>query len=309
MKAERIDGDGDEVEALAGDLGETDRFPLRRPAPVDGWRAYVRGAVAELRAAGHPIPPARLEITGTIAAGSGLSSSAALEVALCLALLALAGVEAPDRLALARLCARIESRWAGVDSGLLDQMASLFGRPGMALRIDFQSLDCRPVRLRLGDWKLVTVDSGQTHALADSGYNERRAECDRARELLRMKSLRQATGADLVRLAPPLDRRVRHVIEENARVEAAVAALEDGDLAAVGPLLDASHASLRDLYAASTERVEEVVAELKAAGAAGARMVGGGFGGHVLALFAPGGPPPPGMPVEAAAGARLLEAD
>jgi galactokinase len=300
---------GDEVEAIALDLCEADRFPVARPGPAEGWRTYVRGVVAELRAAGHELEGVRLEITGTIPAGSGLSSSAALEVALCLALLGLAGAEAPDPVELARLCARVERRWAGVESGLLDQMASLLGAPGRALRIDFATLDWRPVDLRLGGWRLVSLDSGEVHALAGSGYNERRAECERARELMGLDSLRAATAADLPALTPPLGDRVRHVIDENARVDAMVAALARDDLPGIGRLLDASHASLRDLYATSTPQVERTVAALKAAGAAGARMVGGGFGGHVLGLFPPGTPPPPdGEVVEAAGGARLVEA-
>jgi galactokinase len=151
----------------------------------------------------------------------------------------------------------------------------------------------------------VTVDSGEAHALAESGYNDRRAECDRARDILGLASLRDASTADLRRLRRPLDARVRHVIEENARVDATIAALDRGDLGGVGRLLDASHASLRDLYATSTARVEQTVAECMAAGAAGARMVGGGFGGHVLALFPPGVRPARGQVVEAAAGAHL----
>jgi galactokinase len=301
---------GAEVEALAHDLGEADRFPLVRPGPAAGWRAYVRGVVAELQAAGHELPAVRLEIAGTIPSGSGLSSSAALEVALGLALLGLVpDAGDPDRLALARLCARVEHRWAGVESGLLDPLASLFGAAGMALRIDFRTLERRPVGLDLGDWELATVDSGESHALAASGYNERRAECDRARDRLGLESLRSATLAQLADLGSPLDLRVRHTIEENRRVEEMVAALAAGDRPAAGRLLDASHASLRDLYAASTPRVEETVAALKAAGAAGARMVGGGFGGHVLALFPPGRrPPSAGEVVVASAGARLLDA-
>ncbi|MGI8801637.1 MAG: galactokinase [Solirubrobacteraceae bacterium] len=297
---------GGDVWALAADLGETDRFPLERPDRTRGWRAYVRGVVAELRAAGHDLPAARLEISGSLPAGSGLSSSAALEVALCLALLALAGEEEPDRVGLARLYARVETRWAGADTGLLDQLASLFGEPGVALRIDFRTLERRPVVLTIGDWRLVTVDSGESHDLAESGYNERRAECDRARRALGLASLRDAGAADLPRLAAPLGDRVGHVLGENARVEETVAALERGDLPAVGRLLDASHASLRDLYAASTERVEATVAAAKASGAAGARMVGGGFGGHVLALLPPGVELADARVVEPVAGARLL---
>jgi galactokinase len=302
--------DGGDVEAIAHDLGEVDRFPVRDPPPAGGWRAYVRGVVAELGAAGHALPAARVEITASLPAGSGLSSSAALEVAVGLALLALAGDADPDRLALARLCARVEDRWAGAHSGLLDQLACLFAQPGAALRIDFRTLERRPVDLALGDWRLVTVDSGEEHSLAASGYNERREECDAARDRLGLTSLRDATAARLAELPPPLHDRVRHVLEENARVEQMVAALARADLPAVGRLLDASHASLRDLYAASTPRVEAAVAALRKAGAAGARMVGGGFGGHVLALLAPDVPVPEGAhEVTPGPGARILPDD
>jgi galactokinase len=244
-----------------------------------------------------------------VAEGAGLSSSAALEVALCLALRALAGAPVlEDRIALARLCSRIENEWVGARTGLLDQLASLLGTAGHALRIDFRTLESRPVPVRLGGWRLVTVDSDERRSLAGSGYNERRAECERARRLLGIESLRDARVEDTERLPDPLDRRVRHVIEENARVDAAVAALEADDLAALGPLIDASHASLRDLYDASTDAVERLVERLRAGGAAGARMMGGGFGGHVMALLPPGAGMPDGaIEVVPAVGARLIE--
>jgi galactokinase len=300
---------GGDVEAHAVDLGEEDRFRLADPGrDAAGWRAFVRGTAAELRAAGHDLRAARLEITGTVPEGSGLSSSAALEVALALALLALAGEDEPDRVALARLCSRVENDWVGARTGLLDQLAALLGEPGHALRIDFRSLEVTPVPLEIGGWRLVTVDSGDARAHAGSGYNARRRECEEATRQLGLESLRDARERDLARLSEPLDRRVRHVLGENARVDETVAALLEGDLAQVGRLLDASHASLRDLYDASTAAVERTVAALKDAGAAGARMVGGGFGGHVLALFAPGERPPDGtQPVAPGPGARLVE--
>jgi galactokinase len=300
---------GGDVEAHAVDLGEEDRFPLADPGrDAEGWRAFVRGTAAELRAAGHALRAARLEITGTVPEGSGLSSSAALEVALALALLALTGEDEPDRVALARLCSRVENDWVGARTGLLDQLAALLGEPGHALRIDFRSLEVTPVPLEIGGWRLVTADSGDAHTHAGSGYNARRRECEEAARQLGLETLRDARECDLARLPDPLDRRVRHVLGENARVDTTVAALREGDLAQVGRLLDASHASLRDLYDASTAAVERTVAALKDAGAAGARMVGGGFGGHVLALFAPGDPPPDGtQPVAPGPGARLLE--
>jgi galactokinase len=281
--------DGHDVTARALDLGEEDAFPLADPGRGRGWRAFVRGTVAELRAAGHALRPCVLAIEGDLDRGSGLSSSAALEAALCLALLAVAGEPEPaDRRELARLCSRVENDWVGQETGLLDQLASLCALPDHAVRIDFATLALAPVPLDLGDWSLVTLDSGAAHAHAESGYNDRRDECRRACAALGIRSLRQARPEDLERLPAPLDRRVRHVLEENARVDAVVAALHDGDLPAVGRRLDASHASLRDLYEASVPEVEATVERLKAAGAAGARMVGGGFGGAVLALLGPG---------------------
>ncbi len=301
--------DGAEMRALARDLGEEDRFAAAEPPRAEGWRAFVRGTVAELRAAGLPVRPARLEISGTVPQGSGLSSSAALEAALSLALLGLSGAEGADRLALARLGSRVENEWVGARTGLLDQIASLFGEPDRALRIDFRSLEVTPVPLRTGAWELVIVDSGEAHSNASSGYNERRRECAEACSRLGIASLRDADADLAARLPAPLDRRVRHVLEENARVDRTVQALGDADLGEVGRLLDASHASLRDLYDASTPAVEEAVGALRAAGAAGARMVGGGFGGHVLGLLPPGVEAPhDAVRVAPSAGARLLSA-
>jgi len=298
---------GGRIEALAADLDARDSFSAGHPTPAPGWRAFVRGAVGELAAAGLPVQGARLKIDGTVPRGAGLSSSAALEVALCLALIELNEVPAPDRWALARICARIENEWADANTGLLDQLASLFGESDRALLIDFRSLDVRPVPLELHGFRLVTLDSGQQHANAASGYNERRAECARACELLQVESLRDATLEMAQRLPAPLAQRAAHVISENARVQDAVAALEQGDLDGLGRLIDASHASLRDDYDVSTPAVEAAVERLRDAGAVGARIMGGGFGGHVLGLL----PPEANLPEEAVEvrpgpGARLL---
>jgi galactokinase len=305
--------DGEEVLARALDRGEEITLPLTGGPKerAGGWSDFVRGTLGELSAAGYPLRGAELEISGDVPQGAGLSSSAAMEVALTLALLGVAGISEPeDRVELARLCSRVENEWVGAHTGLLDQLASLFGETDRALRIDFRTLEIGPVPLGLEDWKLVTVPSGGTHSLRDSGYNERRRECDRARAMLGLESLRDARIEDLDPLPDPLDRRVRHVIEENARVEATVAALERRDLAEVGRLLDASHASLRDLYDSSTDAVERTVARLCDTGAAGARMMGGGFGGHVLALLSPEVPVPDNAcRVVPSAGARLLDAE
>jgi galactokinase len=302
---------GGGIFARALDRGESEIFPVTAN-PVGGrtgdWRDFVRGTIAELEAAGLHLRQADLEIEATLREGLGLSSSAALEAALALALVAVAGLEPPgDRMELARLCSRVESRWVGARTGLLDQIASLFGERDRALRIDFRTLDLRPVPLHLGGWRLVAAPSGEARSLVESGYNERRSECERARELLGLESVRDADRSALASLPAPLGDRVRHVLEENARVDAAVSALERGDLVELGRLLDASHRSLRDLYDSSTPAVEATVARLKQAGAAGARILGGGFGGSVLALFPPGAAPPAdAIPLEPSQGARLL---
>jgi galactokinase len=303
------------IVARALDLDEEDEFALvagdsSRPTaatPPAGWRAFVRGAVAELGAAGVLLPGAQLEIQGEIPRGAGLSSSAALTVALALALLALADAKL-DRRALARLCSRVENEWVGARTGLLDQLASLFGAADTALLIDFATLELSPVPLLLVDgWRLATVDSGDRRELAGSLYNERRAECARACRLLGVASLREARPEDLARLPEPLGRRARHVLEENTRVQETVGALRDGDLAQVGDLLNASHASLRDNYDSSTSAVERTVRQLREGGAAGARMMGGGFGGSVLALLAPATPLPQGAhQVRPSRGALLI---
>ena len=353
---------GSSIRAHALDLGEHDEFAIPDGAiefPASprgaGWRAFVRGIVAELHSAGCGIPGAELEISGDLPRGAGLSSSAALEVALALALLGLADAELDPR-ELAQLCSDVENDWAGAHTGLLDQLASLFGERDGALLIDFCDLDIQPVPLILPKgWRLVTLDSGEPRAPASSGYNERRAECARACQLLGVESLREVGGdgpdgdisretgsgdppgnppagggggssggragraaldpllagglslEEMERLPPVLVRRVMHVLGENERVLATAAALREHDLPRVGALLEASHVSLRYLYECSTPAVEAAVARLKDAGAAGARMVGGGFGGHVLGLLPPGSSPPEGArEVRPSAGARLL---
>jgi galactokinase len=278
---------GDEVEVDATDLAETDRFPLIAPERVGGWRAYVRGCVAELQTAGAELRPCRIQISSDLPRGAGLASSAAVTVATCLAL----WPESDDQIALARLCSRVENDWTGTQTGLLDQLAVLCSRPGHAIRIDMRGPEMRPVALDLAGHALATLDSGAERSLAGSGYNKRREECRDAARRLGLDSLRDAVTGE--GLPDPLDRRVRHVISENERVDAAAAALGSADLLELGRLLDASHASLRDDYEVSTPEVERAVDACKDGGALGARIMGGGFGGSVLALFPPGRPPPP----------------
>jgi galactokinase len=304
------------IEARAEDLDERDAFAPEDRSRAEGWRAFLRGTVAELSAAGVILRGARLQFGGDLPRGAGLSSSAALEVALCIALLALTDERddrAPQRrsrLELARLCARVENDWVGAQTGLLDQLASLYGQQGMALCIDFATLEIEPVPLVLDGWRLVVLDSGDHHTHASSDYNDRRAECARACELLDISTLREATPQSIERLPQPLRRRAEHVLSENRRVRATVQALRAGDLAAVGALLSTSHTSLRDSYEISTPAVEATVQRMLDAGAAGARLTGGGFGGSVLGLFAPGARPPhEALEVRPSAGARLLDGE
>jgi galactokinase len=281
--------DGGEV--VAAGLGGDDRF--------------LQGTVAELRRTGLELPGCRLELAGDLPQRAGLASSAALCVALSLALYGVAEVEPPRPVRLARLCSRIESEWAGQETGLLDQLASLLGEEGRALRLDMRTLEARTVELDLRGHVLATLDSGASRSLAESGYNERREECRRAVELLGLESLRDAD--DAAGLPAPLNRRVRHVITENERVDAAVAALAAGELQGLGELLTLSHASLRDDYEVSVPEVERAVEACMDAGALGARIMGGGFGGSVLALFPPGSSLPAGaISVRPGPGARSL---
>ena len=294
-----------QIETAALDLGQEDVFSLEAPGRAHGWRAFVRGVAAELVDRGCELPGARLQVSGTVPRGAGLASSAAFAVAVTLALSGLAGdlrLTERERIELAKLCSRVENDWVGARSGLLDQLASLFGERDSAVAIDFESLAIQHVPVTLDGHRLVLLDSGEKHVNAASGYNERRAECERACALLGIETLRQATPDDARRLPPPLSDRVRHVVDENERVRKAVDALRGRDWASLGDLLNAAHQSLRDLYRVSTPALERAVERLREAGALGARLVGGGFGGHVLGLVPPGDAELPAEAFEVRAG-------
>lgn len=228
-------------------------------AAVDGWGRYAQSVAAELDALGR----APVGLAGTIAsnlpAGAGLSSSAALEVGIALALCAVAGFEL-EPLELALACQRAELRAVGVPCGILDQAASILGRAGHAVLLDCGTLEHRLVPVP-AEVALVVIDSGVEHSHETSGYAQRREE-----------------------LEAGMPSRVRHVRTENARVGQFAAAFVRGDLAAAGELLLASHASLRDDYEVSIPELDLLVELAQAAGAYGARLLGGGFGGSILAL-------------------------
>ena len=263
------------------------------PRTVDGWAGYAVGVAWALREAGQRVSGFDAAIDSCVPVGAGLSSSAALEAAMALALdgafgLNLSGSET-GATALVAACIRAENEIAGAPTGGMDQVAALRSKPGHALLLDFRSGARRDVPFDPAGagLALIVIDTRARHSLGDGQYGERRAACARAAELLGMASLREVTDLDAALAALPDDtlrRRVRHVVTEMARVEAAVAALDRADFAALGSLFDASHASLRDDYQISCEELDLAVAAAREAGALGARMTGGGFGGSAIAL-------------------------
>ncbi len=280
-----------ETEAVALDFGlAEDRLDPAAPgaATPGDWRCYLRGMTAELAACGVTPGPLKLAIAGSIPRGSGLSSSASLCIALgrALAEAARGTRPAPQELALAAQAA--EHAWAGVHCGIMDQMAIAAGEPGAALLLDCRDLTTQSIALP-DDWAVMIVQSGVVRGLVDGHYNARRADCEAAARALGLASLRDATAAQ-VRIAALSEReraRALHVVEEMARVGEAVTAIRQQDLPALGELLRASHASLRDLFEVSVPPVDRLVdllnAEIGRMG--GARMTGGGFGGAVVAVL------------------------
>ncbi len=288
------------VGALPGRFAAvSERAPrVEAPWPAQrsgGWSDYVAGA-ARLLAAECAAAPAGLAVAvaSDVPLGAGVSSSAALEVAAAAALSSWWGC-ATDGPAIARLAHRAETEFVGVPCGVMDQMASAMAPEGSALLINCATLEVRPIPVATD---LVLADSGESHALRAGAYAERRREGEAARALLAgwLPGLSNLAGVPAGRLAealallpPPLDRRVRHVVEENARAVQAAEALERGDFRAFGRLVDASHDSLRDLYQCSTPRLDAIVTTARAIpGVLGARLVGAGWGGSVLVVAVPG---------------------
>lgn len=274
------------VEIRMGDLSP-EVFASRT---IPEWASYPLGVAWALREEGGADCGVDIAIASEVPVGAGLSSSAAIEGAVACALNDLwdSGL---DRRALAQIGRRAENQAVGAPTGIMDQMASMLGEPDAALFLDCRTLDTEPVPLgfETAGLTILVIDTGVKHAHATGGYGERRAACERGAALLGAQSLRDITTADLNRAANILDeqtfRRVRHVVTENQRVLDTVRALRTDGPRAIGSLLLASHASMRDDFEISIPELDTAVEVAQAEGAIGARMTGGGFGGAAIALI------------------------
>jgi galactokinase len=275
---------------LEGGVAEL-RVDELAPQSDTAWTAYPAGVVWALREAGHPVTGADVHLASTVPAGAGLSSSAALEVVVALALNDLFGLGLRGW-QLARLCQRAENVYVGAPVGIMDQTASACCEAGHALFLDTRDLSQRqiPFDLAAEGMRLLVVDTQVKHAHSEGEYGKRRAGCEKGADLLGVDALRDVPfdGLDeaLARLGDEEEvrRLVRHIVTENHRVERVVSLLESGDTRAIGPLLVEGHASLRDDFRISCPELDLVVDTAMASGALGARMTGGGFGGSAIVL-------------------------
>jgi len=252
------------------------------------WTDYVMGVVWALEQAGYRVEPFEMQIDSTLPTGAGLSSSAALEVATAVAIVKLMGhrIEPKD---LVQICVKAEREFVGVRCGVMDQFTAVFAKKDHAILLDTMTMDYEYVPLNLNNHEFVLIDSNVKHELASSEYNKRRMECETILKTLKKRSFRDLTEKDIASLDPTLRKRAKHVLSENERVLKMVSALKDNRPMLAGCYLYESHASLRDLYEVSCDEVDFIVGYLKGrAGILGARIVGGGFGGSVLALVRKG---------------------
>jgi galactokinase len=268
------------------DGGRPSEYELGRESRRHAWIDYVQGVTAELARRGLPVSGFDLRVQSTVPTGSGLSSSAALEVSVLRALRDLFGL-ALDDVSLALAGQRAENDLVGAPVGVMDQMASSLASPSVALFLDTRSLEFERIPIP-PQAEIAIIDSGVRHDHASGGYRKRREECEEAARRLGVRQLRDAgldRMADIERLPEPLNRRARHVVIEGARVLDAATALRGGDLERLGFLFDASHDSQRDDFDVSVPAIEALVRSARGRESVyGARLTGGGFGGSVVVL-------------------------
>ena len=261
-------------------------FRLKHETRTERWIDYVQGCTEALRRDGHHLEGFNLAIASDVPVGSGLSSSAALEVSVLRGIRELFALSLDD-VRLAQLGQKAENEFVGAPVGLMDQMAASLADEHTALFLDTRTLYYEAVPLP-SEVSLVVINSGVAHSHASGDYRTRRSECERAAALLEVTQLRDIGMADLARAAAlpdPLNRRARHVVTENARVLDAVAAMKASDVEELGRLFDESHTSQRDDYEVSVPQVDTLVAlTRRQAGVYGARLTGGGFGGSIVGL-------------------------
>ncbi len=255
-----------------------------------GWLNYPLGVAAILQSQGCALRGADILLGSDLPIGSGISSSAAMEVLTGFILLSLSSSADIDRVKLSLLAQKAEREFVGVNCGIMDQFSVALGKAGHAILLDCATLDYQYVPLALGDYELVVMNTKKARDLAASKYNERRSECETALRLIaaerEIKNLCEATPEEVAKIAAPIIRkRARHVISEQQRVHDSVAALHAGDLAALGKLLDASHRSLKQDYEVTGDALDAIVGAAQSfPGCLGARMTGAGFGGCAIAL-------------------------
>ena len=287
--------DDEKIEVFSINYNELQTFDFT-DAPrrqTHEWINYVEGIARVLRDRGYKIGGANLLIDSNVPLGAGLSSSAAIEIAVGLALTNVSGFEI-DKLQLALAGQRAEHEFVGTKSGIMDQFVVTFAVAGHALLIDCRALESEAIPLNLGDAEIIVCNSGVKHALASSEYNTRRAECEEGVKLLseflpNIRALRDVVIADFERFAADLPdvirRRCRHIITENARTLEAADAFKKGDIEAAGRLMSESHASMRDDFEISCAEIDTLVESAKSfEGVYGSRMTGGGFGGCTINL-------------------------
>jgi galactokinase len=280
------------IRAYSVNLEHECAFDVDAPQCADDWSDYIRGVAVELKGSGHQLMGADVALLSTLPMGSGLSASAALEVAFGLAMLSLSGT-APDNLELAKICQRAENEFVGMRCGIMDQFISCHGVAGCSLLLDCRSLEARPIPIDPGV-RILIANTMVHHQLATSAFNERRRECEEAVAALapvmkEARALRDVSADDVerhaTRLPGTLLRRARHVVSENARVIETANAFEARDFAQVGHLMNVSHESLREDYEVSCPELDLMVdLARRAPGVHGSRMTGGGFGGCTVSL-------------------------
>jgi len=277
--------------AIAIDQNEAFEFSLSNIHRIEngGWRNYILGVVAEIQKKGLPLEPFNLVFGGDIPIGAGLSSSAALENSLAMGLNQLLdlGMTKQEMISVSQ---KAEHHFALVQCGIMDQYASMFGKQNKALFLDCRTLESKEYELRLGNYQLLLINTNVKHSLNESAYNNRRETCERVATMLGVKALRDANETELSNLKNQLYgeeyQQALYVIQENERVQKAANAIEENNLQALGNLLFASHAGLKNQYQVSCSELDFLVDLAKADTAVlGARMMGGGFGGCTINLI------------------------